>query len=1382
MKKVFLSFIALTCHLSFLSAQAPIEAATFVPKTVLPSPEAFSFTKYGDIPVGLFSGTMNYSIPLFQLRSGKINVPVSLGYASNGVKVNGVAGRTGTDWTLQSGGVITRTIQGTLDGPAGLEQPPADSSSWDFYNYMKNTVTGFGNTQPDEFSYNFQGYSGKFYFDYAGNIRELSPSGLIITTNTGKDYFTVTTQDGTKYHFAAIDQTYNYSLFGDNSAIGANYGGVTAWYLSKIKNVYNDSIEYKYSGINNDGRTDYISDVSQTMRYVPAYHFDAQYIIGSNYSGDFAEYRLTNNSFFIGCLNSQNATLFNTDVKFTSMFVAKLDEIVFKEGSLKFYYSSRQDMPYEQKLDSLELVSKFDNKKVKTVKLEYVYSEASTTYYSAGYISPQSEALPETYPYLMKRLFLDKLKIADTAKVSQEIYGFEYDAMNDLPPRLSFAQDYFGYSNGKMNTVFVPDNTMFSYRANFTSLPQNRGFDSAHSRKGLLKKINYPTGGFSEIKYEANQLGNYKLTRQEFDTVTHTINYTSTQTVAYSDTFTMDNPYQFIFSAEGVSPADPNAPQLDSIVLLSFENISDNTCVYFCDLNISAGTTVSRLDNMHFLLKGRTYRLKLESQNTGVKAMVKFIQYHIVDDSITNYVFAGNRVAAVVNYTATGKQTGYKKYSYLKPGTSFSTGGGIIQYNDSRDFCYVDRIGGCGDEYSVGAAQFVITSSSNIGGGYTTDYAAVNYEYVTEFYDSLETEGKIVTQFKIGANKLPSTFTVLQPNYVTDHSPFIIPGAPLTNTGYMHGKELAKTVYEKRSGNFRKIKETNSFYSTDSRLLHVDSFYLIRRVMQRTSYNSSWKYFGDYDINEYKRISAWVHLDSTVDKQYDLNNTEIITKTMYAYGNSSHLLPTLVQQVNSIGDTVKKVTQYTDDLRQLNPGNTILTQLYNNNMTNIPMVNKQYSNSNLLSTATIEYNSSLLPYQLKTARRNNTLESEAEYTQYDSQANPREFSVKGQKSAILTDTTYGVLSASCSNASIDDIAYTSFETAYPGNWSGINFTNVKTSYAVTGKKYLNQTSFSISKASLNSSTKYTVTYWSRNGSYTVSGTQSGYPKQLHAISIGLNTWTLFEHLVTGQTTITVSGSGAIDELRLHPSDGSMKSYTYLPLYGILTQADATNRVTYYEYDAMGRLSLLRDMNWNIIKRICYGYQGQTVNCEGNISPDWQSTSSIRCKPCASNGAYTINMQQHEERDMNPQSSSYNTTRWVDDNTAGSCAISADWQNTVTAVRCQKNGSNENTGYQEQEQKDLNPCSATYNTLRWVVTGYNATSCPLPPSCNFGNCTSLGPDKRCVGGVCETGVKVYTASYYNSSTGMYECTYHYEWSDSVWSSDLIEYNIGDCPIW
>jgi YD repeat-containing protein len=46
----------------------------------------------------------------------------------------------------------------------------------------------------------------------------------------------------------------------------------------------------------------------------------------------------------------------------------------------------------------------------------------------------------------------------------------------------------------------------------------------------------------------------------------------------------------------------------------------------------------------------------------------------------------------------------------------------------------------------------------------------------------------------------------------------------------------------------------------------------------------------------------------------------------------------------------------------------------------------------------------------------------------------------------------------------------------------------------------------------------------------------------------------------------------------------MQTYNYIPLFGISSAADANGRMTYYEYDKLGRQTIVRDQNGNIISK------------------------------------------------------------------------------------------------------------------------------------------------------------------------------------------------------
>lgn len=91
-----------------------------------PSPNAASLGKYGGLDLSLATGTANINISVYEYASSNLKVPVSLSYSSNGFKVDELAGRVGTNWSLNAGGVITRTVYGGADEFAQRLATPAD--------------------------------------------------------------------------------------------------------------------------------------------------------------------------------------------------------------------------------------------------------------------------------------------------------------------------------------------------------------------------------------------------------------------------------------------------------------------------------------------------------------------------------------------------------------------------------------------------------------------------------------------------------------------------------------------------------------------------------------------------------------------------------------------------------------------------------------------------------------------------------------------------------------------------------------------------------------------------------------------------------------------------------------------------------------------------------------------------------------------------------------------------------------------------------------------------------------------------------------------------------------------------------------------------------
>lgn len=216
---------------------------------------------------------------------------------------------------------------------------------------------------------------------------------------------------------------------------------------------------------------------------------------------------------------------------------------------------------------------------------------------------------------------------------------------------------------------------------------------------------------------------------------------------------------------------------------------------------------------------------------------------------------------------------------------------------------------------------------------------------------------------------------------------------------------------------------------------------------------------------------------------------------------------------------------------------------------------------------------------------NNTPDS-VFYELYDpSNANLLQYRTRSIRTSAIWDYNGQYVIAEVKNADYSSIAFSSFEADGKGNWTytGIPVADVT---APTGARCYNLSAGNITKAGLNTAKSFVVSYWSKNGSATVNGaTVSG--------QVTKRGWTYYEHsLPAGASSVTVSGAVTIDELRLYPSDAQMTTYTYMPLVGMTTSCDVSNRISYYEYDVMRRLKDLKDQDGNIIKTYDYHYQQQ----------------------------------------------------------------------------------------------------------------------------------------------------------------------------------------------
>ena len=125
MKKIIVTLWA--CAIFAIGAIAQTVDLQFAPtelKQVGPSPQAAAMTRYADAPVSYSLGLAQVSIPLYEIKSRSLTLPLSLSYNSSGVRVDEVSGPAGLNWNLEAGGVITRTVIGLPDETAAPGRAP----------------------------------------------------------------------------------------------------------------------------------------------------------------------------------------------------------------------------------------------------------------------------------------------------------------------------------------------------------------------------------------------------------------------------------------------------------------------------------------------------------------------------------------------------------------------------------------------------------------------------------------------------------------------------------------------------------------------------------------------------------------------------------------------------------------------------------------------------------------------------------------------------------------------------------------------------------------------------------------------------------------------------------------------------------------------------------------------------------------------------------------------------------------------------------------------------------------------------------------------------------------------------------------------------------
>ncbi|WP_353151454.1 hypothetical protein [Chryseobacterium sp.] len=1002
------SYAVITVAAQGSGSQITGDPPSTLPKVLPSSPEAFKLGSYGNIPVSLFTGTTNVSIPLVNYKAGNLNLPVTLNYASNGIKIDDMNGSTGLGWNLITAGVITRTIRDLPDEENANISFPSDIGSLGIRHptvmqYLQDASNDLVDSEQDLYMANFNGNSIKFVFDRRGMPIVYSQKDIIIEGQSGGGSFTITMDDGIKYHFTDKETTENRTLGDGHSLLSIN---TTAWYLTKIEDP--SSGEQIIIENQNAGYSATLSN-SQMMRYTLG---AAQPSVcgGSAFSLPPVVSGLINHLQTVG--GKQIKRIYSNNPNY---------------GEITFGYTASTGNDDYQKLT--KIVRKLNSVIINEINLSYSLTGN-------------------------ERLFLTSIN----DNISKEVHSFEYTNPEEFPARLSFARDTGGYYNGILtNTNLIPQLSIPS--VSYSGAIQE--VFPAKSQIGMLKKIIYPTKGNTEFFYENHTQKQYKLITPGQSSGL-SIGAESTDTDATNPNITKSETFTSIKDEEIMlgGSASFNATKCNSDLQVPGKHRaavrltkSNGELIPFYIKN-PGGSTTAIGTTFVLPLNGNTFYAQIP-KNQLLKLSIT-TSFECTRSSVaTNYTIAepvygdvqtdipGVRISKIVDNSENGVAM-TRKFIYKDIGEPFSNAIVVREpvftegLNKTRTCVQNPLPGSTGGAIPWGVERFTYyaLTSSNINQLNAT-HPNLFYKTVQEVIDGKST---VVHQYSIE----------------TDYFGQILRGAdiksaPWTNFGWNNGKEIL-TKYLDSGNNIVRMLEM-SYEEDSTRKFQVDGFAIrknydvpvsmnvtqtctaanINAMYEQTYCTTNHNHFrkssdgykncytpgannvtllykhqcygkniGDIitfddqldnlDIVQYKNISHFEYLKSIKTTDY-FNGNAMKTETQYFYNNPKHTQLTSQKTIFPDLSSVEKTYQYAHEkANQLMIDKNIIsipleakTQQTANNITKITSREKTIYPTVLPNSIT---GSSVLPLSvISYDQLDNTSSTDITYNKYDSKGN-----------------------------------------------------------------------------------------------------------------------------------------------------------------------------------------------------------------------------------------------------------------------------------------------------------------------------------------------------------------------------------------------------------
>ncbi|TDW99185.1 RHS repeat domain-containing protein [Dinghuibacter silviterrae] len=1150
---------------AYSGSSGPLSSAQFQTDILPQSPEAEAMVKYTLLPVTLYSGLPQVSIPIYELKTPNLDIPISLSYNYNGFKPSETASSVGLGWNVQGGGVVMRHVKSRVDH-MDVHVVGNDYDNYVNMNYLSNKqdflqTMGLGEAdgEPDLYIFNAPGLSGKFILMQGKAY--MFPHQQIQITSLGYDNgFIITNEKGDKYYFEDAERSHHKqtSQFGEYVP-----DHNSAWFLSMIVSAdLSDTIQYNYT--------------TYAFHQPPVYSETLTLTLNQNVSP----------------IPSQNYQ--ESAASGDSILSLSLSSIVSKNAEVDFSPAGtpRTDV---------------------WITDSTMYPLGSVSVWGTGSVLERNFTLQ--HQYFAGKLGLtevdETLPLTDSGDDTiMQRYTFQYQSpdtnISTIPGWNTHSVDYWGYYNGAQNeTLFANADASWVTNQGYTGA--NRAPNFNYCVHNTLSKITYPTGGYDTLIYEQNTTGNYqvgpsytaetsKLTVDWYDNSNLPDNH---GTRSLSGSFSLNEGQMVHINYTSV---DNGYPQTDPF--LTIYNAS-NALVYASN---PRPPVLPGVDSVPLPPGAYTYVVTCDSLN-GWGVGINYNSYTVTN---TLALAPGIRVKEIDSYDNSHPAPVLTKYYTYNNGTSlYNIGAHVSSVNQDASGCYANGTGNCptGTVYSVSITTLQGSLNPSVSDLINNQFW---YGNVEETDISGGSNGKTDYSYGSFTPVDPDVFLTQKTDYKYTYGPYGVQYVPLHQTMTNYGIKDVIDFQTITSTVTDQVFPASSCYTCSNVVATPDQTQPVVGVQN--------VYSATHNVMQ----SGYKYVQSTVDIAWDSSGANPVTnETDYYYDNPNHIFPTRLITHNSKGEQVTTQLKYPLDypITGINAPHTVdslfnlgawyADSMYNNCYDNLvaalqpyqPYVNNETNFTNTVNSYNCEGNYATNSQNAFTAR--NTLWQNylfsldsAEWADavawhkgvYWMQANHVVSPVIEKYISVQkSDGNDYLVSASRDNYTL--AVNTAGDTV--AKRTGIQETELTAPMLKTGF---------LANIDSNYHNEVSVTYDNTNRMSSQSKVNDlaysylwGYRHQLVVAEVAGSDPATIASFVNQSVLDNPSNDQTLrtelNKVRtgLAGTKALVTTVTYDPLIGITSKTDAAGRTTYYTYDNLGRLVNIKDQDGNIVKTFFYHY-------------------------------------------------------------------------------------------------------------------------------------------------------------------------------------------------